>query len=128
MYKKNRVPFNTLVGEIIVSVDGLQQYSEEVRFYTQSGKRFTMDHDQCCCEQVQLEEFVGDEDDVLNTPVLQAEESTSDEQFEGKPERPDSITWTFYRITTAKGQLVLRWLGESNGYYGEEVDFSVENV
>ena len=35
----------------------------------------------------------------------------------------DSGTWTFYRIQTDKGVAVLRWLGTSNGYYGESVQF-----
>lgn len=113
--------FSILVGKTLIRVEGMEKGSEMVDLYTSDGEHFRMQHDQDCCECVEVEDVVGDVEDILNTPILLAEEST---QKGPDGEWGDTSTWTFYRLQTIKGPLVIRWLGESNGYYGESVDFA----
>lgn len=85
-----------------------------VRFY----------HDQECCEGVEIDEIIGDLNDLIGSPIVSAKERISDENPEGvTKECQDSFTWTFYEFATNKGSVTVRWYGESNGYYSESVDF-----
>lgn len=86
-------------------------------------RTFIFYHPQDCCESVLVEDIEGDIQDLVGSPILQADEETSKNPFDGKPEHAESFTWTFYRFATAKGSVVIRWLGESNGYYSENVFF-----
>ena len=82
-------------------------------------------HGQDCCESVRIGDIVGDLNDLLFSPILRAEETT--DGYNVAPENADSYTWTFYTFTTRKGTVTVKWLGESNGYYSEGVDFRVIN-
>ncbi len=115
--------FSDLAGLVLTSASG-KVGDDEIVFVAASGESFKLHHPQDCCESVTVEDICGDLGDLIGSPILQAEESTSETNPEGvQPEYQDSFTWTFYRIATAKGQVVIRWYGESNGYYSESVDF-----
>lgn len=121
-----RRDFNALTGKTLQFVVGLDNRSEKVVFTTVDGEQFEMYHENDCCEMVDIEDVIGDVADILGNPILFAEEVTH--QQENPPdvpvkERQDSFTWTFYRIGTVKGALTIRWYGESNGYYSEDVSF-----
>lgn len=91
--------------------------------------KFTFYHEEDCCECVQVEDIVGDLDDLVGRPIDIVEVSQYEKVTpEGvtPPEHPDSFTWTFYKFATIKGWVDVRWLGESNGYYSESVDFKGE--
>lgn len=109
-----------LVGKTLVSIEGAEVGSGRVTFAAADGSRYEMYHDQDCCETVSLVNVDGDIADLLGSPIAMAEESTNRDDL---PPHTDSGTWTFYKFATVKGYVTLRWLGESNGYYGEEVSF-----
>ena len=114
-----------LIGKTIVSIVGMEKGSEEIVFTTLDGKQYKMYHEQDCCENVTIDDVCGDVMDLIGSPLLLAEERTSEEN---PPDFKDvecqqSFTWTFYHFATINGYLDLRWYGESNGYYSESVDF-----
>lgn len=119
--KMKRVNIEELLGRVVKEIVG-KEGDDELILKTEDGKKFSMWHQQDCCEYVRLEQVDGNLEDLIGYPILQAEESTNNDVFDGKPSYIDSHTWTFYKLATKKGYVTLRWLGESNGYYGEEVD------
>lgn len=119
------IQFNELTGKRLVSTTG-KVGDDEIRFTIDDGAVYVLYHDQDCCEGVAVEGICGDMADLQDCEVISAEESTSDQLQDGKPEHPDSFTWTFYKIQTNKGAVTIRWLGESNGYYSESVYFRRE--
>lgn len=119
----DQITIAALLGKTLKSIENCN--NEELVFTCEDGTRYRMYHRQDCCESVSIEDICGELDSLIGSPLLQAEESSSnDAPADFKPEyQPESMTWTFYRFATVKGQVVIRWLGQSNGYYSESVDF-----
>ena len=122
----------------------VDKHGAEMVFHTVCGHQYIMVHEQDCCENVSLDDICGDLEDLLHTPIVVAEAITNtEEDWEGDPQTIneiqltdllhgneeytydtdlcDSYTWTFYKMDTVKGGVTLRWFGESNGYYSEDV-------
>lgn len=98
----------------------------EMDFTTLEGRKFRLYHERDCCECVGIEEIHGDLTDLLNNPLLECEEISNEglNVLMGLDDCPDvSCTWTFYKLGTIKGCVTIRWLGTSNGYYSESVEF-----
>jgi hypothetical protein len=110
-----------LVGHTITTITGATPGSEEIIFVRVDGVKVRFYHDQECCENVEVEEVIGDISDLIATHIVLAEERSSSHESD----LGDSSTWTFYVFRTLKGTVTIRWLGESNGYYSETVNIEV---
>lgn len=117
-----------LIGETLVNVY-MDADKNNVYFEASDGRVFSMTHHQDCCESVSVEDICGDLQDLVGSPILEAEEvSNSGHDYDDPVVDPpydncESWTWTFYKLATNKGSVTIRWLGTSNGYYSEGVDF-----
>lgn len=108
----------------IKQVIGLEQDTEEILFICKDGYTVRMYHCQDCCEYVRLceDDCVTNKTDIFtDCKWCEIEETikSGDEDVYG------SLTWTYYNFKTDKGYDNMRWLGESNGYYSESVDFEI---
>ena len=117
------------ISELIgVTLTEIKNTQDRIEFISDCDK-WAMYHIQDCCEAVYVADIIGDLQDLVGSPIVRAEENTSNQDPKdfkrGKGDYyPESMTWTFYRIGTEKGTVVIRWCGESNGYYSESVEFS----
>lgn len=116
--------FKELEGKTITAIE---KTDEIIKFATSDGWLYTMNHYQDCCESVVVESVIGDLDDLIDTPVLLAEEAISTE-CPADSEAGESDTWTFYKLRTIKGSVDIRWHGSSNGYYSESVSFEKKKL
>lgn len=112
--------FSELMGKTLTKVG--QIGDDVIRFECSDGSAYQLYHSQDCCESVTVEDIAGDLADLVGTPILLAEEATSNDPPPGS-QRIDSDTWTFYKLRTIKGSVDIRWHGISNGWYSESVDF-----
>ena len=110
-------PFTSVSSRVGKTLAAAERGGEHVLFVFEGEvSGLVLLHDQDCCEDVRVEDVVGDLEDLVGTPILRAEESSED-----APQEYGSGTWTYYKLGTVKGDVDIRWLGTSNGYYSESV-------
>lgn len=120
-----------LLGKTLASVQrsgSSDDNDDTITFIAEDGDKWVMGHSQDCCERVYIEDIVGDLSDLVGSPIVMAEEVSSEDG------PPDSVAyldeahlWTYYRIASNKGTVSIRWLGTSNGYYSMDVFFIKED-
>ena len=113
--------FTQMVGSVISHISGGFVDSDRMNFVSNDGITFSFFHRQNCCERVSIEDIIGDTEDLVGSPIIEATATTSN-----GPKGYESSTWTFYRFSTVKGTVTVRWLGTSNGYYSERVHFEMD--
>ena len=113
---------NKMVGKVMVSVENIDD--EVLCFIDSDGVKYEFYHEQDCCESVTINDICGDLNDLVHSPILVAEEVTG-VGFEPLSSYDESFTWTFYKFSTIKGSVTVRWYGASNGYYSESVHFRI---
>lgn len=120
---KNTPELKDLIGKTATQVTG-EAGGYEMLFTFEDGTKYVFHHHQDCCEGVDIHDIEGDLQDLIGAPLTMAEEVESGPVPEGhEPDKYGSETWTFYKFATVKGYVNVRWLGSSNGYYSESVDF-----
>lgn len=122
----DKVDFSDLKGKTInwVKVGTNLDNDTTLLFLCKDGSTYSMYHEQDCCERVTLEDIAGSWRDIIDSPILKAEEVTEEnpkiaEECDGYGQ------WTFYKLETIKGSVTMRWYGESNGFYSVAVPLRV---
>ena len=120
----NEAKIEDMRGKVFTRVTG-SIGGDQLVFET-ATERFVFYHAQDCCESVDINDIVGDLEDLVGEPLFIAEEVSG--ATEPDVEHYESYTYTFYKFATRKGYVDVRWLGESNGYYSESVSLGRETV
>jgi hypothetical protein len=89
---------------------------------TKSGKVFRIFHSQDCCENVRIVGTEGNWKDLVGK-VIRDFSHVTDPGGDPPPEYSESWTWTEFIFKVDDHTVISRWLGDSNGYYSEHVDF-----
>lgn len=117
----NLKQFSDLKGKSLIAIENVD--SEELIFTLDTGEKYKLYHEQDCCEDVTIEDITGDLQDLIHSPILLAEEVTNEDNPKDNNDDWGAHTWTFYKLSTIKGSVTIRWYGESSGRYSESVDW-----
>lgn len=114
------IDYTLAYDKTIKDVQFVHKYSDEVVITFEDDSQLTFSHDQECCETVSLEDYEYSYKDLKGSVLRTIEVRTKNKEVENISE--ESYMWTFYNIVTSKGDLHMRWYGQSNGYYSVGVN------
>lgn len=115
------INFSILKGKVLKDIH--QIGDDRLTFVISDTETYSLFHVQGCCENVHINDITGNLSDLIGSPILMAEEASNHMGGPIPEYRNDSWTWTFYKLATIKGYVTIRWIGTSNGYYSESVEF-----
>lgn len=108
-----------LINKVLTKIEQIpDKDGDTIHFWTKCGKHYRMYHEQDYCEDVYVDDIVGDLQGLLGLVI-----DASCETNKGVGTQNETYTWTFYKIQGEKENVTIRWYGTSSGYYCEEVDF-----
>ena len=113
---------NHIIGKTVSEIRGAIRGSDHITFMFTDGSWMKMYNSQYNCD---VDDICGDIDDLINSPILGAFQSTSKDSSAYLPARDcynPSYTWTFYKFRTYNGYVDIRWYGHSSGYYSESIN------
>lgn len=110
-----------MIGETIKYID-VDEYDHQIRVETESGRVFLIYHKQDCCESVRLVDINGNIKHLEGKVI----EDFSHMSKRYSNEYGNSETTTIITFFVDDSTVTTRLIGESNGYYSEEI--SVEEI
>jgi len=122
---KKELKISELLGKTLVSIENKD--NRQLKFTTSEGEEFLMFDENSSYgndSYADIEDIAGSLSDLLNNPILVAEERTSKAPSKDK-EYSDWYTncWTFYELATIKGSVTIRWYCSASPHYSAQVDF-----
>lgn len=110
--------FFSLIGHTITEI---QHDDSSVTITTDKGK-CRLEHQQDCCETVNLEKVIGNPQDLVGQTIIVSEEDVPKDP-EWHSGNYESHTWTMFKLSSQTHTVEFWFLGVSNGYYSESVSF-----
>lgn len=107
----------SLIGETLSYIDDC---GDQIVLTTVSGRKIRIYHEQECCESVRVEDTEGNWQELIGKVIIDIDEDIESGEL-GVYEYYTKTNLTF-KVDGAT--VISKWIGESNGYYSESVDFA----